>query len=63
MLKVQVTDISTLPEPRTAASAAAEFAGFLDDTALGAYRSQGRPRACWCLCDFIGQNTKTNTQW
>ena len=36
MIKVGVTEISTFLEPSTSASATAEFAGFLGNTALGA---------------------------
>ena len=46
MLKVQAADISTLLEPRTATSAAAELARFPDGAALGAYGPDGRRCGC-----------------
>ena len=52
MIKVCVAGISTLVEPSTAASAATEFAGFLNSAAVGttlpAYRGCTRCRRCFC---------------
>ena len=45
--KVCVPSISAVSEPRTAAAATANFAGCLNDTALGAYRTDTRSHDCW----------------
>ena len=39
MTKLRVVSVSTLPEPSTAASTTAGFAGFLSTTALGTYET------------------------
>ena len=46
MIKVCVTGISAVLEPSTAASATTEFAGFLDNAALGAYFTDWTTRTC-----------------
>ena len=52
MIKVSVAGVSTVLEPSTATSATTEFAGFLENTALGttftsAYRGCNRRRGCF----------------
>ena len=50
---VSVPDTSAVSEPRTAAAATAEFAGFRDNTACGAYWTNGHCRDC--LCGNVGE--------
>ena len=50
VIKLEVTSASAVSEPGTTATAATNFAGFRDDTAFGAYGTNGRRRACWCVC-------------
>ena len=63
MTKFCVTSASTVSEPRTAASATASFARFLDGATFRAYRSaccRCRRRACWCPYACNSQrNSKT----
>ena len=49
VLKIDVTSTSAVSEPRTAATAATSFAGFLDGAAFGAYGTDGRRHGYWCV--------------
>ena len=42
MIEFCIATLSTVLEPRTATSTAAEFAGFLDSATLGAYATDHR---------------------
>ena len=46
MIEVCVAGISAVLEPSTAASATTEFAGFLDNAALGTYFTDWTTRTC-----------------
>ena len=58
MTKLDVTGTSAVSEPRTAATTATNFPGFLDDAAFAAYRTDGHRRGCWCVYVRIGQDDK-----
>ena len=55
MIKFCVPSTSAVFEPRTAATATTEFAGFLDRAAFGAHGTGSRRRGCWRVYVDIGQ--------
>ena len=61
VMNVCVASTSAVFEPRTAATATTDFAGFADAAAFGAYGTDGRRRGCWCVYVDIGQNTTMKT--
>ena len=54
-MKLCVISTSAVSEPRTAATATTEFAGFLDRAAFGAHGTGSRRRGCWRVYVDIGQ--------
>ena len=58
VIKIWVTSTSAIVEPRTAATAATSFPGFLHGATYGAYGIDDRRRACWCVHAGIGQTRK-----
>ena len=49
MIKLGVAGTSAVSEPRTAVTAATNFARFLHNTAFGTHGTDGRRRSCWCV--------------
>ena len=58
--KLAVTSTSAVSEPRTAATAAADFSRFLDGTALRACQTDCRRRNCSCVHGGIHQKRENN---
>ena len=54
-----ITSTSAVSEPRTTFTATTSFSRFLDNTAFGTYRIDGRRYDCWCLNIDIGVKTRT----
>ena len=63
VLKSCVTSISTVFEPRTAASTATSFPGFRTGAAFGAHGTHGRRRSCWCFYASSGQAQKQENHY
>ena len=59
VIKLGVTSTSTVPEPRTTATAATDFHRFRDDAAFGAYGTDDC-RRCWWWCAYVGIGQNTN---
>ena len=49
VIELDVTSTSAVSEPRTTATAAADFPRFRDDAAFGTYGTDGCRRGGWCV--------------